>query len=167
MLQVPSSDAVPPSLWTADYGSEDGIPCKMLILSEFLKYAQFDIEGNHSCFAGLHARSLPPASPCLLQLPTPPSRLPSPTYQVDWNSLQPGQKLMIKLSLDTIFGDAIQCDVPFFSRRGKEYEEIIVPELEDIVAPVAQVPAQIPTESLFQQTPTVPRVYRHSPCECE
>ena len=58
-------------------------------------------------------------------------------------------------------------DVPFFSRRGKEYEEIIVPELEDIVAPVAQVPAQIPTESLSQQTPTVPRVYRHSPCECE
>ena len=107
MLQVPSSYAVPASLWTADYGSEDGIPCKMLILSEFLKYAQFDIEGNHSCFAGLHARSLPPASPCLLQLPTPPSRLPSSTCQVDWNSLQPGQKLMIKLSLDTIFGDSI------------------------------------------------------------
>ena len=32
-------------------------------------------------------------------------------------------------------------DVPFFSRRGKEYEEIIVPELEDIVALVAQVQA--------------------------
>ena len=50
----------------------------------------------------------------------------------------------------------------YVSRRGKEYEEII-----DIVAPVAQVPAQIPTESLSQQTPTVPKVYRHSPCECE
>ena len=103
MLQVPSSDAVPASLWTADYGSEDRIPCKMLILSEFLKYAQFDIEGNHSCFAGLHARSLPPASPCLLQLPTPPSRLPSPTYQVDWNSLQPGQKLVLDHADDQTF----------------------------------------------------------------
>ena len=103
MLQVPSSDAVPASLWTADYGSEDGIPCKMLILSEFLKYAQFDIEGNHSCFAGLHAQSLPPASPCLLQLPTPPSRLPSPTCQVDWNSLQPGQKLVLDHADDQTF----------------------------------------------------------------
>ena len=55
----------------------------------------------------------------------------------------------------------------YVSRRGKEYEEIIVSELEDIVAPVAQVPAQIPTESLSQETPTVPKVYRHSPCECE
>ena len=44
MLQVPSSDAVPASLWTADYGSEDRIPCKMLILSEFLKYAQFELK---------------------------------------------------------------------------------------------------------------------------
>ena len=48
-------------------------------------------------------------------------------------------------------------DVPFdVSRRGKEYEEIIVPDLEDIVAPVPQVPAQIPTESLSQQSKQTP-----------